>query len=300
MIGFESIKSKLFDAYQSQKLHHAILLLGKKGVGKASFALEFAQEILGTKIQANPDLLVVEKEPEKREIGVEKIRKISEFFNKTSAISLNKFIIIDSACELNKSCSNALLKTLEEPRPNNFLILVAHNLNRVLPTIRSRCQIIRVDDLSLASFSQVLRQKNLQFSPTDFQFLCEICDNSPAQAIIFGNDLVRIYAFFLRSILNKKISDDLFKTIAEKNFPFAVFEKIYEFFINRVLAYFSDFSPNFYFDEELVFINLYQKFSIEKLFIIADQTLELLHKTTPFSLDKKLSLITIFNKIVYE
>jgi dTDP-4-dehydrorhamnose reductase len=45
MIGFESIKSKLFDAYQSQKLHHAILLLGKKGVGKASFALEFAQEI---------------------------------------------------------------------------------------------------------------------------------------------------------------------------------------------------------------------------------------------------------------
>lgn len=300
MLGFASTKSTLLGAYQNQKLHHAILFFGKKGIGKASFALEFAQEILGNNTLANPDLLLIEKEPEKREIGVDKIRQIADFANQTAAISPNKFIIIDSACELNKSSSNALLKILEEPRANNFLILVAHNLNRVLPTIRSRCQVIKIADLSLTDFSQILSQKNLQFAPSDFQFLCEICDNSPANAINFGADFVRLYALFLRSILNKKISDELFKKIADKNFSFAVFEKIYEFFISRALAFFNGFSPQSYFDEAQVFANLHHKFSAEKFLVIADETLTLLRKTTPLSLDKKLSLINIFNQITYD
>jgi DNA polymerase III subunit delta' len=300
MIGFNSTKSALLTSFKNQKLHHAIILSGKKGIGKASFAREFAEEILGNKTAAHPDLFLIEKDPEKREINVDKIRKIFDFANQTSAVSPNKFIIIDSACELNKSASNALLKILEEPRPNNFLILISHNLNRVLPTIRSRCQIIKISNLSATNFTDILQQKNLHFGPKDLEFLIEICDNSPAIAIRFGLELTRFYELFLRSIYNKKISDELLKKVADKNFSFEIFEKSYEFFISRLLKNLNNSDLNFYFDEEKVFLNLRQKFAAKKIFIIADKTLFLLRKTVSSSLDKKLTLINIFNQICYE
>jgi DNA polymerase III subunit delta' len=300
MIGFTSTKSALLTSFKNQKLHHAILLHGKKGMGKASFAREFAEEILGNKTAAHPDLLLIEKDPEKREINVDKIRKIFDFAHQTSASSPNKFIIIDSACELNKSASNALLKILEEPRPNNFLILIAHNLNRVLPTIKSRCQIVKIADLSAADFTEILQQKNLHFAPKDLQFLTEICDNSPANAINLGLDLTRFYELFLRSIYNKKLSDDLLKKVSDKNFSFEIFEKSYEFFTSRLLKNLNSSDLNFYFDEEKVFLNLRQKFAAKKIFTIADETLLILRKTVPSSLDKKLTLINIFNQICHE
>jgi len=299
MIGFTSTKSALLNSYQNQKLHHAILLHGKKGIGKAHFAREFAEEILGNKSDAHPDLFLVEKEAEKKEITVDKIRKIAEFTNQTSAISPNKFIIIDSACELNKYASNALLKLLEEPRPNNFLILISHNLNRVLPTIRSRCQLVKVPDLSLANFTEVLRLNNLQFPAKDLQFLSEICDNSPADAISFGLELTRFYELFLRSIYNKKISDELLKKIADKNFSYVIFEKSCEFFISRLLKRVNTSAINFYFDEEKIFLNIIQKFPSKTIFIKAEESLTLLRKTTSMSLDKKLSFINIFNQFCY-
>jgi DNA polymerase-3 subunit delta' len=299
LIGFNQIKSTLLNSYQTQKLHHAILLHGKKGIGKASFAAEIAKEILG-KSALYPDLLLIEKEAEKKEITVDKIRKIADFSNQTSAISADKFILIDSACELNKSASNALLKILEEPHPNNFLILISHNLNRVLPTIRSRCQIVKIPDLSLRDFTEILRQNNLQFLPKDLQFLSEIFDNSPAEAIRLGLELTRFYELFLRSIYNKKISEELLKKVSDKNFSFTIFEKSFEFFISRLLKRLNAALDNFYFDEEKIFLNLIQKYSAQKIFIIADESLNLLRSTTQLSLDKKLSFINIFNQVCYE
>jgi len=299
LIGFNQIKSTLLNSYQTQKLHHAILLHGKKGIGKASFAAELAKEILG-KSAIYPDLLLIEKEAEKKEITVDKIRKIADFSNQTSAISANKFILIDSACELNKAASNALLKILEEPRPNNFLILISHNLNRVLPTIRSRCQIAKIPDLSLRDFTEILRQNNLQFPPKDLQFLSEIFDNSPAEAITLGLELTRFYELFLRSLYNKKISEELLKKISDKNFSFTIFEKSFEFFISRLLKRLNTALDNFYFDEEKIFLNLIQKYSAQKIFMIADGSLNLLRQTTQLSLDKKLSFINIFNQVCYE
>jgi len=299
LIGFNQTKSALLKSYQTQKLHHAILLHGKKGIGKASFSAELAKEILG-KSALYPDLLLIEKEAEKKEITVDKIRKIADFSNQTSAISTNKFILIDSACELNKSASNALLKILEEPRPNNFLILISHNLNRVLPTIRSRCLIVKIPDLSLRDFTEILRQNNLQFPPKDLQFLSEIFDNSPAGAITLGLEMTRFYELFLRSLYNKKISEELLKKISDKNFSFTIFEKSFEFFISRLLTRLNAALDNFYFDEEKVFLNLIQKHSAQKIFTIADESLNLLRQTTQLSLDKKLSFINIFNQVCYE
>lgn len=300
MIGFESVKSNLLNYFSNQKFPHALIIHGKKGIGKSSFAKELALEILNQKTQNHPDLLIIEKEAEKREINVAKIREIFEFSNQTSANSPYKFIIIDSACELNKSAANALLKILEEPHANNFLILISHNLHRVLPTIRSRCQITKIPDLSFADFQEILSQKNLNFSANNLQFIAEICDYSPALAIEIGAEISRFYELFLRSIYNKKLNEDLLKNIADKKTPFEVFEKSYEFFFSRLLK--NSFGQNFdfFFEEEKIFFNLCQKFSTKNLLLLKDSTFANLYKVNQLNLDKKLAVITIFNKICYE
>ncbi len=283
LLGFDSVKSSLLTSYRNKKLPHAILLFGKKGIGKASFAKEFALQITGSSPLANPDILLIEKEAEKKEIGVEKIRSIKEFSNQTAAISESKFIVIDSACELTKSAANAVLKILEEPRPNNFLILVAHNLHRVLPTIRSRCQTVKISDLSHKDFVKIVKD--------DAEFLAEICDNSPAEAIKLGAELSRFYALFLRSILNKKLSEELLKKVADKTYSFQVTEKSCEFLFNRLGKFSRGTDLKFFFEEEKVFLTLAKK----DIFPIYDETLILLNKTQSLHLDKKLTLINIFN-----
>lgn len=299
MIGFDKIKSELLHSFQNHKLHHAILLHGKKGIGKAGFAKELANQILGASTLQHPDLFLIEKDAEKKEIGVDKIRSIKDFATQTSAISQYKIIIIDSACELNKSSSNALLKILEEPRPNSFLFLISHNLNRVLATIRSRCHLVTISNLSAVDFREILQQKNPDLSGKNLEFLSEICDNAPADAINIGADLARFYELFLRSIANKKISEELLKKISDKSFPFLIAEKSCEFFFSRLSKSINTSAISYFFEEEKVFLNLIRKFPPEKIFSICDESLKLLRKTTALNLDKKLSFINIFNNLCY-
>ena len=298
LIGFDTIKSSFLNNYQNQKLHHAILLNGNKGIGKSSFAKILANEILASQNNSHPDLFIIEKEVDKKEITVDKIRKISDFINQTAAISKDKFIIIDSACELNKSASNALLKILEEPHANNFLILISHNLNHVLPTIKSRCQIIKIPNLSKENFQKILHQKNPNLEKEEINFLSEISNNSIAQAIDFGSDLTKLYKLFLESIKNKILDENLLKKISEKNFLFQNFEMIFEFFISRLMKFFKESEMNFFFNEKEVFLNLIKKFSQEEIFLISDEALQILTKTNHLHLDKKLSLINVFNLIL--
>ncbi len=301
LIGFDKIKAKLIDSYQQNRLHHAILLNGKSGIGKASFAKEFAFEILGAKNENHPDLFLIEKEEGKKEISVEKIREISKFLNQTSAISKNKFIIIDSADELNRSSSNALLKILEEPHNNNFLILISHSISKLLPTIRSRCQIVKINDLNFEDFTKVLHDTHPKFLPKipddKIKILSEICDNSPAKAISEGDDVIWLYSSLLNSLKNKIIDGELLKKIGEKNFNFENFSKIINFFFLRLAKYYSGQIDYFLFEEKEIFQHLKNKFSIEEIFAIDSEVKSQIAKTASLNLDKKLTLINIFNQI---
>ena len=310
MIGFDATKLRLLAAYQNNKLPHAILLGGKKGIGKASFAKEFALELLGTGALLardgtadHPDLLLLKKEDGKREIGVEQVREISGFVNQTSSISKNKFIIIDAADDLNRSSANALLKILEEPHDNNFLILVAHNLSKVLPTIKSRCQIINVAPLTFAQFAQVLLETRPKFLPKipddEIKILGDICDNSPALAIQSQEDLTGLYAEFLSSIKNKKLGEILLKKIADKNFNFEIFTLVVNFFLKRLSLYHTGQIDYFIFDEKEVFATLNTKFSAEEIFTLSDEARAGLARTLSLNLDKKLFLINLFNRICF-
>ncbi|MBM5782326.1 MAG: AAA family ATPase [Pelagibacterales bacterium] len=299
LIGFDSLKINLLNSHKNHKLHHAILIHGKKGIGKSTFIKELVQDLLETKNQNHPDLLLIEKDDGKKEISVEKIRKIAEFSNQTSAISRYKFIVIDSADELNKSSSNALLKILEEPHNNNFLILISHNPNKVLATIRSRCQELKVPDLSFEEFKKILQKNYPNISEDELLFLSEICDNSPAKAISNQEELIEIYQNFLESLENKKIDNNLYKKVSDKNFSFEVIEEIILFFLNRLLKFFSGFEVDFYFNEKEVFLYLKNNISFANLLDLEEKIKILLQKNKSLNLDKKLTLINVFNLISF-
>lgn len=155
-----------FEAARARgRLHHAWLLTGPEGVGKATFAYRAARRLLGAPpdprhgilgadpehpvsrqliARSHPDFLALERLGEdgklRKLIPVDEARRLPEFFSKSPASAPHRVAIIDSADDLNLNAANALLKTLEEPPPRGVLFLISHSPGRLLPTIRSRCR----------------------------------------------------------------------------------------------------------------------------------------------------------------
>ena len=145
---------QLSDRIAAAKLHHALLIQGPAGLGKSSFALQLAQLLLCKQRQGHmvcgqcqscllnaatthPDLQVVESD---KQIGVDQIREAIKKLVSSAHMSGAKVLIIYHAHTMTESSANALLKTLEEPTANTFLLLTTDKPERILPTIKSRCE----------------------------------------------------------------------------------------------------------------------------------------------------------------
>jgi len=144
---------------QQNHLPHALMLRGPAGTGKAHFAVALAQMLLCEKPVAtaacgrckachliragsHPDLLLVEPEEAGKAIKVDQVRHLVEFIGRKSQYSGYRAVVICPAEAMNVNASNALLKSLEEPGEKTLLSLVSHQVSGVLPTIRSRCQVM--------------------------------------------------------------------------------------------------------------------------------------------------------------
>ena len=145
----------------SKRIANAYLFLGPQGVGKFEMALFFARKIIDNKEKIDSNLIIVEPEIEekngivkKRDIKIEAIRQLQHKLSLTSVGGKYKAVIINEAERLNVTSQNALLKTLEEPNDRVVLILVSRDERKILSTIISRCQKIR---LGLVSDSEIRR-----------------------------------------------------------------------------------------------------------------------------------------------
>lgn len=144
----------------TDQLPHALLLVGGQSTGKSKFALALARLLLcpqpdgsfncgrchACELSASGshgDFRWVQPMDNSRVIKIEQIREIVRFTNKTAGFGLRKVIVLAPIECMNINAFNALLKSLEEPAKDTYLILVCHHLNGVPATIRSRCQIIR-------------------------------------------------------------------------------------------------------------------------------------------------------------
>ena len=175
IVGHDRAIDQFLSAWATRRLHHAWLLAGTRGVGKASFARAAARRVLadgagpakvGPGLEVGDDhpiarLLMAGSHPDfrllerlekptgglARNISVDQIRGLAEMLSVTSSLSPWRVIVIDSADDLEASAANALLKMLEEPPANVIFFLVAHAAGRLLPTIRSRCRRLEFEPL---------------------------------------------------------------------------------------------------------------------------------------------------------
>lgn len=208
-------ETAFLDALERGRLHHAWLLCGPEGRGKATFAHRAARRLLGAapdtargplgarpddpvsrlvSAQSHPDLLVLERAVEggrtKRNISVDQARELPGFFSKSPAQAGRRVAIIDAADDLNGNAANAILKTLEEPPANGVLLLVCHAPGRLISTIRSRCRRLVFRPWSEAAIAGLLRDR-IGVDAAEAQAVAATCGGSPGAALAAVADEAR-------------------------------------------------------------------------------------------------------------
>lgn len=215
IIGQDRSIAQFVDAWASRKLHHAWLLAGPKGVGKASFAHAAARRVLVDAASTNfsapgletdhahpivrlieagshPDMRRIERLfNEKtgnlaRNIAVDQVREIGEFLALTPALSPWRVVVIDSVDDLESSGANALLKILEEPPSNMLFFLVSHAPGRLLPTIRSRCRQLNFGMLDDDAMTSALERHSLGLGVLECKRIIAMSFGSIGRALAFA------------------------------------------------------------------------------------------------------------------
>ncbi|NDD57922.1 MAG: AAA family ATPase [Chlamydiae bacterium] len=161
LIGNEFAKAILTKFILHRKIPHAILFSGPAGVGKKLFSLELAKEILGEahirKIDVNnhPDVRCFSPDGKTGMHSIASIHQLQELMSLEPFEASARVCIIDEADRMLPSSSNALLKTLEEPQKNNFILLLTQRPENIIPTIQSRCRKVpffSISEKELATF----------------------------------------------------------------------------------------------------------------------------------------------------
>jgi DNA polymerase-3 subunit delta' len=214
--GHDRVVEQFRHALARGRLASTFLFVGPPGVGKRKFAEKLAQALLCQQspaellapcgacdscVQAaagtHPDLMIVEKPRDKSFIPLdalvgEKERRMREGL--CHDIALKPFMggrrvaIIDDADYLNEEGANALLKTLEEPPPRSVLILIGTSLDRQLPTIRSRSQVVRFGPLEPAAVAEILQVQGLVADTKQAERLAQFADGSVERALELADD----------------------------------------------------------------------------------------------------------------
>jgi len=179
LIGHDDALKQVAEASKSGRMHHAWLISGIEGIGKATLGWHIAHHLLSNGenplgnidakhpaaklvlAEAHPDMLVVKRMPNDKGdlrdvIVVDDALKIASFLHKTATHNGWRVVIIDEAHALNRHGQNAILKILEEPPPRALIIMTATSPGGLLPTIRSRCRQLALAPLGDAAMRTIL------------------------------------------------------------------------------------------------------------------------------------------------
>jgi DNA polymerase-3 subunit delta' len=215
LIGHQAEVATFREAVLSDRLHHAWLLTGPEGVGKATFARAAALWMLalaagpeprgeGLEVDpahrvahlfaagSHPDFKLLARLPKDkseelaRSISIDQVRTLQPMFATSPSFSSRRVVLIDAVDDLERSGANALLKNLEEPPSGTIFLLVSHAPGRLLPTIRSRCRMLRFAGLDDAASASVLRLALPESDGGEISALTAIAAGAPGQAIRFA------------------------------------------------------------------------------------------------------------------
>ncbi|MBT9382907.1 DNA polymerase III subunit delta' [Pseudooceanicola sp. CBS1P-1] len=234
LIGQQAAEAEFLEAFNTGRLHHGWMITGPRGSGKATLAWSIARFLLTTpapedgpslfgeapkpdSLHVNPDHPVVHRmaagaEPGlfvlrrglnektgklKTQITVDEARRLKGFFTLSATDGGRRVVIVDATDEMNPSAANALLKLLEEPPARTTLLLVTHQPSGLLPTIRSRCRVLRLAPLSPQDLGEALEQAGVVTDAPDE--LAALAGGSVGAAVRLANlDGLALYGEWIR------------------------------------------------------------------------------------------------------
>jgi len=265
LLGLGAQEAALLRAVRSGRYHHAWLLAGPKGVGKASFADAAARRLLaemagpppeGEGLALSPDhptarLIEAGSHPDlarlsrlarektgdlARNISVDQVRSLQRLFATAPSFSPLRVVVIDALEDLEAPAANALLKNLEEPPTGTLFLLVSHVPGRLLPTIRSRCRLLRFPLLDDALVTRVLKGALPEVSDAEIAALVRVGEGAPGRALHFaGLDIGGLDQMMTRLLTEGDATGTTRSTLAQ-TLSLRSAQARYEAFLERVPA----------------------------------------------------------------
>ena len=231
LYGHKTSQLDFLDAFNTNRLHHAWMISGPRGIGKATLGYKISKfilsqnqssELINNELQntldipldhpvskridalGEPNLYLVRRiwdeklKKFKQNITVDEIRKLKNFFNMSATDGGWRVAIIDSADEMNNSAANALLKILEEPPKKVLILLITHQPLRLMPTIRSRCRSLTCKSLSSEDLTKALEQLEIGDVYNNEQINILANGSVGSSVELASNDGIEIYNSFIQ------------------------------------------------------------------------------------------------------
>lgn len=321
LFGHGKSEAFLASAYKTGKVHHAILLEGPQGIGKATLAFKFANHVLShPEFETAPDQLAdpdvdspvykqiasgashnlmhikCETDPKtgkvKSAITVDDIRKTGRFFSQTSGSNNWRIAVIDVADHLNRSAANAILKILEEPPKRALFLVLSHSPGRLLPTIRSRCLSIRLKPLENEPLQNALTHLDAlrDLDHDNVKQLLHLSDGSVSRALTVlnygGAELIQTFNEIIapNSAVERKTTHKLCETLAGRDQDVS-----YHFFVEHMIGHVMTMAKNTAFNGHT------QKAA--ELAELSDKLTSHKLESDTYNLDRKQTLLTLFSMI---
>ncbi len=324
LVGHDAAEQQIVQAMAGGRLPHAWLITGSEGVGKATLAYRFARAILANKKNGNdlsvspdasaaklmaasshPDLLILERPFDEKKgrylqtIPVDDVRKIAPFLRLTASQGSARVVIVDGAGTLGRAGQNAILKILEEPPENAIIILTAESAAVLLPTIRSRCRVMKLERLDEAHLRAIAAQNDIT---EDLDFILELADGSAARMLRYAQCEAKVlyqnWCEFLKtpnsSLLRLKLAeswsgknnDDVYYTAQEVMFSW----------LQRLIdAKARGIVPQALLPSEIAMLQgLYPQLQLESLLQLWDNLTQSAQDAEHHNLDHKIVLLNMF------
>ncbi len=286
VVGHDAAITEFLTAMRGPRMHHAWLIAGPEGVGKAGVAKALAKRLLceaagpdisgegldvpeghpiGKLVEAHthPDFILLDRLPKDmkalreverrdwppdvertRNITIDQVRALGGTFALTPSFSRSRVVIVDSIDDMERGAANALLKSLEEPPQGTIFLLISHAPGRLLPTIRSRCRLLRFEALDDGAMRVALRRALPAIDEAELTALIAAGQGSPGRALGYaGLDLAGLDAS-LRAIARNGDADNAVRAELAQSLSVKAAQRRYEAFLARAPAFIAQEARN--------------------------------------------------------
>ena len=189
IIGHDNIKLQIVNSINGGRFSHAHIITGEDGIGKSLIARETAIMLLGKdKEKQYVDIVEFNMIKDKKSIGIDEVKNIIQETTKKPYEGDKKVIILYKADKMTEAAQNAFLKTIEEPPKGVFIILLCEKLENILDTIKSRCQVYKLNRLNEEEMLKFLNNKFGNLSEDNIKAVSAFSDGIPGRAERFIED----------------------------------------------------------------------------------------------------------------